>query len=76
MRTDASDGRPRTVRLVPGGEYVVTPTNPAKLRNRGRRCEYRGVTTTPDGKHRVARVYYLDTRRAGRAELDELVPAP
>ena len=67
----------RTVTLEIGKEYLVKPINPHNRDNRGRKViilEFVPYSyDKPDDV--VAVVQFLDNRRKGRIELEDLVPA-
>lgn len=54
-----------------GEEYVVSPLNPQKMKNRGRRVLIRDFTTNQRGDAEV-RVKYLDNNKAGKAFAEDL----
>lgn len=68
-------GKARRLVIRAGEVYCITPSNPAKLRNRDRVCRVLGfINVSPSCGDVVARVRFLDNNRQGRAELHELVP--
>lgn len=61
----------RNLTLKIGEEYVVSPLNPQKMKNRGRRVLIRDFNTNQRGDAEV-RVKYLDTNKAGKAFAEDL----
>ena len=67
----------RKTTLRVGHDYIIEPINPIKQRHRGRRCRLlEFVLSERDYKTTIAKVQFLDTKRVGLVDLDDLVPPP
>lgn len=71
VRTTNTDSVVRNLTLKIGEEYVVSPLNPKKMKNRGRRVLIRDFTPNQRGDAEV-RVKYLDNNKAGKAFAEDL----
>ena len=71
VQTTNGDNTVRKLTLRIGGEYVVSPLNPKKMKNRGRRVLIRDFTRTEKGDAEI-RVKYLDNNKAGKAIAEDL----
>jgi hypothetical protein len=60
----------REVELIEGNEYIVNPLNSLKKKHRGRKVIFKTVKSI-DG-YTFAEVKFLDTKRPGRVEVDDL----
>ena len=71
VQTTNGDNTVRKLTLKIGEEYVVSPLNPKKMKNRGRRVLIRDFTRTEKGDAEI-RVKYLDNNKAGKAIAEDL----
>lgn len=65
-----SEGVLRKVTLIPGETYNINPPNKQKLKHRDRKVIFKGLVSK-DG-YVTARVQFLDTKRPGKVEIDDL----
>lgn len=71
IQTTNTDKVVRNLTLKIGKEYIVTPLNPRKMKNRGRRVLIRDFIRDQRGDVAV-RVKYLDNNKAGKAAAHDL----
>ena len=67
----------RKVNIYKDHEYIITPLNPRKLKNRGRHViMLEKVLYTPGQENAdyVARIKYTDNNRLGRVDFGDLEP--
>lgn len=62
-------GSERSVLLIPGQTYRVSPTNPKKLKHRDRTCTLLAVVP----EEQKAEVLFADTKRKGKVDAADLV---
>lgn len=60
----------RKIEIVEGNEYLVNPVNPRKLKHRGRKVIFKYAES--DRGHVTANVQFLDTKRIGKVDIDDL----
>lgn len=60
----------RTIEFKVGNQYVVNPLNKQKKKHRGRYVMLKGIES--DRGVVSAKVKYLDTKRNGKVDLDDL----
>lgn len=67
---DNNDNIIRKVDLIEGNKYIVNPINKNKYKHRGRKIILQGIERDTYGA--VAKVKFLDTKRVGKVEIDDL----